>query len=89
MGQRIVLTEHALGEARRRGISEATVLDVTANPQQRLPGRGRREIRRSLVADAPSGKLYVIRVIVERCGDWDEVVTVYRTSKVRKYWSGQ
>jgi len=34
----------------------------------------------------PGGKLHLIRVVVDLAEDGDTVVTVYRTSKVRKYW---
>ena len=33
-----------------------------------------------------SGKLQLIRVVIDRGPDGDTVVTVYRTSKLRKYW---
>jgi hypothetical protein len=36
--------------------------------------------------DVTSGKLQLIRVVVDQGRDGDTVVTVYRTSKVRKYW---
>jgi len=48
--------------------------------------RPEREIRQSRVTDLASGKLQLIRVVVDRGKDGDTVVTVYRTSKVRKYW---
>jgi hypothetical protein len=36
--------------------------------------------------DAASGKLQLVRVVVELCPGDDIVVTAYRTSKLRKYW---
>jgi hypothetical protein len=89
MGQRVVLTDHAAAEARRRGISEATVLRVATTPEQSLGVRTNREIRQSRVIDPASGKLHLVRVVVDLEGDADIVVTVYRTSKVRKYWRGE
>ncbi len=86
MGQRVVLTDHATAEARRRGIRDATVLRVATTPEQRIQIRTHREIRQSRVMDPASGKLHLVRVVVDLEGDADIVVTVYRTSKVRKYW---
>jgi hypothetical protein len=51
-----------------------------------VPVRGEREVRQSRVTDPASGKLQLLRVVVDRGKDSDAVVTAYRTSKVRKYW---
>jgi len=85
MSQRVVLTDHAIAEARRRGISAETILEVANAPERRLAVRPEREIRQSRLTDAASGKLQLIRVVVDRGEGSDTVVTVYRTSKVRKY----
>jgi hypothetical protein len=53
-----------------------------------VPVREGREIRQSRVTDPASGKLQLLRVVVDRGKDSDMVVTAYRTSKVRKYWRG-
>jgi hypothetical protein len=89
MADRISLTEHARSEARRRGIGEATVLDVARRPEQRIEVNVRREVRQSRVLDRLSGKLHLVRVVVDRYPDGDTVVTAYRTSKLRKYWREQ
>ena len=86
MSKRVILTEHAIGEAKRRDISEAAVLEVATTPEQRIAVRGEREVRQSRVTDPASGKLQLIRVVVDRGKDSDTVVTVYRTSRLRKYW---
>lgn len=85
MTKRIVLTAHARSEARRRGIREAIVYEVATASEQRVRVRGSREIRQSRIIDQTSGKLQLIRLVVE-VGEADTIVTVYRTSKVRKYW---
>jgi len=61
-------------------------LEVATTPEQRLPVRLQREIRQSRAIEPASGKLHLIRVVVDLAEDGDTVVTVYRTSKVRKYW---
>jgi hypothetical protein len=89
MNPRIILSDHARAEAGRRGISEASVLSVATAPEQRVAVRLGREVRQSRVVDPASGKLHLIRVVVDEGMDSDTVVTVYRTSKIRKYWSAQ
>jgi hypothetical protein len=89
MNKPVILTDHAVAEARRRGISEGTVFEVATTPEQRLAGRAEREVRQSRIIDAASGKLQLIRVIVDCGEDRDTVVTAYRTSKVRKYWRNE
>ena len=86
MDRRVVLSDHAIAEARRRGIGDATVLEVATAPEQRVPVRPEREVRQSRVADPASGKLQLIRVVVDCGKDVDTVVTAYRTSKVSMYW---
>ena len=89
MAQRIRMSDHARAEARRRGVIEATVLGVAANPEQRVETRAGREIRQSRIVDAASGKLFLVRVIVDSGEHGETIVTVYRTSRIRKYWRAQ
>jgi hypothetical protein len=86
MRRRIEMTEHARSEALRRQVSEETVLAVAGDPEQRVETRAGREIRQSRIADPASGKLYLIRVVVESDEAGETIVTVYRTSRVSKYW---
>lgn len=87
MTDKLTLSEHAREQAARRGVNETTVLEVADAPEQRQPIRQGREVRQSRVTDAASGKVYLVRVIVDTATEGDSVVTVYRTSKVDKYWS--
>lgn len=87
MKDTLTLSEHARAQAARRGVSESTVLEVAGSPEQRQPIRPGRELRQSRITDTGSGKLYVLRVIVDTATEGDSVVTVYRTSKIDKYWS--
>jgi hypothetical protein len=83
----ISVSEHAREQASRRGLGESTVLDVARAPEQRIAVRRGREIRQSRIAIPAGGKLYLVRVVVDTGGDGDTVVTVYRTSRIKKYWS--
>jgi hypothetical protein len=78
------LTAHARFEMQRRGIGEEVVRRVMAEPEQTFelqPGRLVRQARMEL-----GGKTYLVRVIVDVGRTPAEVVTVYRTSKITKYW---
>lgn len=78
------LTPHAYLQMQRRGISEEIVKNVVAGPEQRLvAGRGR-EVFQSRVIMA--GKMYLVRIFVDFDRRPPEVVTLYRTSKISKYW---
>ena len=35
------------------------------------------------------GKQMLVRVVVAELKDHNEVVTAYRTSKIKKYWTGE
>ena len=82
-----VLTPHAISELRRRGLEEAVVRQVLANPEQRIVVRPGREVAHSRIELA--GKRYLVRVFVDVDRSPTEVVTVYRTSKIDKYWRRQ
>jgi hypothetical protein len=80
------LTNHALEEAERRGIALELLNQVMLDPDQVVIAHTGRVIYQSKIEIAD--KLYLIRVIVERT-DPLTVVTVYRTSNIKKYWSDE
>jgi len=80
------LSEHAKTELIRRQISEDLVMQVTQEPLQVVPARNGLECRQSRFLDESTGKEYVLRVIVNPERTPNVVVTVYKTSKVEKYW---
>lgn len=80
-----VLTGHARAEAERRGIPVETVQAVAAAPQQVVEGYGGLRVRQSRV-EFVDGRLYLVRVVVNDTVEPARIVTVYRTSKVEKYW---
>ena len=88
MSGEIKISEHASGQALRRGLRETTVLDVARATEQRIAIRPGREIRQSRITLPAGGKLYLVRVVVDTGAQADTVVTVYRTSRIDKYWSG-
>ncbi len=70
---------------RRRRIDQAIVRLVLGAPRQRLAVRAGRDVLQSRFE--MDGKWYLVRVFVDVDRQPAEVVTVYRTSKVDKYWS--
>lgn len=89
MAQRIadyVLTPHAVEEMQRRGVSREVVAQVLAAPDQRVVVRPGRVVCQSKVL-FETGTVYLVRVFVDVDCDPADVVTVYRTSRVEKYWS--
>lgn len=80
------LTDHARLEMKRRGIIESQVAQVLAAPEQVKVVRSGRVVYQSQAEfDGPT-KAYLLRVFVDIDRQPPEVVTVYRTSKIEKYW---
>jgi hypothetical protein len=82
----VVLSDHLRRQTARRGIDEAIVRTVAEAPEQVLQVREGREVRQSRVPFPPTGTVYLVRVFVDLLPGLETVVTVYRTSKVEKYW---
>jgi len=72
----------------RRAIPPALLQLVLDNPQRIVPKYGDRRAYQSQV-DFGNGRMYLLRVIVVDNIDPAVVVTVYRTSKINKYWRPQ
>lgn len=80
------VTDHARDQMVRRQITEEDVAKVLAAPEQTETVRKGREIHQSLLQSGEPPKTYLLRVFVDIDRIPPEVVTVYRTSKVAKYW---
>jgi hypothetical protein len=78
------VTPHAAEEMRRRRIDEAAVRQVLQTPEQRETVRAGRDVLQSRID--VEAKTYLLRVFVDVDRHPPEVVTVYRTSKIEKYW---
>jgi hypothetical protein len=83
------LTDHARLEMARRPISEAEVEGVLAAPEQIECVSDGRAVYRSRIELGEPSKTYLLRVVVDIDRQPSEVVTVYRSSKVQKYWRGE
>jgi hypothetical protein len=74
------ITDHAQQEMDRRSISRTELDAVMQAPQQVVPGFGGRTVYQSIMSDG-----YLLRVIADQ-ENVPVVVTLYRTSKIAKYW---
>ncbi len=83
---KIIITKHADFEAERRGIKEELIKAVVENPQQKASSKKGRVIVQSKYYDEEINKEMLLRVVGIETQDKFEVVTVYKTSKISKYW---
>ncbi len=80
------LSRHAQEEMMmRRGIPPDLVDDVLANPEQTIDMPDGKKAYQSRI-DFGTGRTFLLRIIVAIDVDPNLVVTVYRTSKISKYW---
>lgn len=82
----VVIKSHARFEAERRGIPEESIKDAVKNPQQKLPSKKGRVIVQNRYHDKVENKEMLIRVIGIGTSEKFEVITVYKTSRINKYW---
>ncbi|WP_313898089.1 DUF4258 domain-containing protein [Nodosilinea sp. LEGE 07298] len=77
------ISSHAAIEINRRNIRIEDIQQVLSRPQQVIAVKPSRNIYQSIVD--VDGKQYLLRLVVDK-----EIppvlVTVYRTSKIQKYW---
>ena len=83
------VTDHARDEMVRRQITEEEVAKVLAAPEQTETVRAGREVYQSRFQSGEPPKTCLLRVFVDTGRISPEVVTVYRTSKVAKYWRAE
>jgi len=81
-----IFTDHALNEMARRQITENNVKLVLAKPEQTEMVREGRAVYQLRLEMGEPPKTYLIRVFVDINPRPPYVVTVYRTSKIEKYW---
>jgi len=82
-----IFTEHARFEMERRQIAENNVSDVVEHPQQRLVSKKGRIILQNKYFDNIEKKEMLLRVIGKELADGGfRVISVYKTSKIEKYW---
>ena len=81
-----IFTDHALKEMVRRAITQEDVKTILAKPEQTEMVREGRAVYQSKLGMGEPPKIYLLRVFVDINPKPPAVVTVYRTSKIEKYW---
>ena len=81
-----VISGHARLEMQRRDVTDGLVQHVVAAPEQRFAVRDGRVVLQSRVTMGRPPKMYLVRVVIDIDRRPAEVVTVYRTTRVNKYW---
>ena len=81
-----IFTDHALTEMTRRDISKEDVRKVLATPDQIEMVRDGRAVYQAKFEMGEPLRTYILRVFVDIDRKPPHVVTVYRTSKIEKYW---
>jgi len=79
-------SDHAIQEMARRQIADRDAIAVLANPGQVEVVRVGRIVMQSRIFMGDPPALYLLRVFVDIDVQPPVVVTVYRTSKIAKYW---
>lgn len=80
------ISRHAKQEIDRRNISLDIVDNIIGSPDQIVDEYDNKKAYQSII-QMEDGKSYLVRVIVNNTIEPAVVVTVYRTSKISKYWS--
>lgn len=78
------LSSHAATEIARRGLPAAEVQKAIVNPAQVVPIRAGRVALHHRYFEG--GREYLLRIFVDIDRDPPVIVTLYRTSKIEKYW---
>jgi hypothetical protein len=81
-----IFSQHALEQMKERDISRETVENIMANPDQ-VNSYEDLTVFQSL--ENIDNTLFLIRVFVNMRKTPNVVITVYRTSKINKYYEGK
>jgi len=81
----ILWTRHALRELSRREVSREEAEQALAAPDRIVPGNSPRVIYQRRYRDALLGEEMLLRLVVEETEMELVVVTLHKTSKIRKF----
>ena len=83
------ISDHALEQMAARGISIDILNAVLRHPDSVAPVRSGRVVVQKIVGFGQPERDYLVRVFIDVDRQHPEVVTAYRTSKIRKYTDQQ
>ena len=84
--EQFIFSKHAIAQMENRNISMETVLKVLKNPNEIIIS-GDQIIYQSIIV-LNNTKEYLVRIIVNSIKVPNMVITVYKTSKIQKYYEG-
>ena len=82
---RYKISRHAREEMERRNISTEIVESVLRQSEKIIDAPEAKKVYQSRI-EFQEGKTFLVRVFVAEGGDIPVVITVYRTSRIEKYW---
>jgi len=85
----IRISNHARAQMMERGISEEMVLEIISSPQQTIQEGKEKLIFQSVKFFEADERNFLVRVFVSIIKQPNLVITVYRTSKIAKYWKDE
>ena len=77
---------HSLEQMKHRNISKETVLSILRNPDEIKIENGKK-IYQSVVTEIE--KKYLFRIFVNIQNRPNKIITVYKTSNIKKYYEGK
>ena len=85
----LIFSKHALEQMSRRGINRETVLAVVFRPDQTIVDEDNTAIIicQSLIKE--DERLFLLRVFVNKDKQSNVVVTLYKTTKISKYYESK
>lgn len=81
-----IYSNHALEQMKARGISQEIVDAIIENPLQVILEDDKKIVHGIIEEDNTK---YLIRIFVNRIKQPNLIITVYRTSKIDKYYEGK
>ena len=84
----VVFHPHAERDLSSRQIPREMVMEAVNNPQERVPGHSGRWVYQSRFFDTVHSEELLLRVVVEESKEELLILSIYKTSKIDKYWQG-
>ncbi len=85
----IQISKHAREQMKKRGISEEMVFEIVQSPDQEISEYFDKKIYQSIKYFEKDKKEFLVRVFVNIIKQPNLVITVYRTTKIEKYWQDE
>ncbi len=83
------ISKHAREQMEERGISEDMVNEIMENPDQTIAEDEDKLIYQSIREFNSEQKSYLVRIFINILKIPWLIITVYKTSKIKKYWKDE